>query len=122
MSPTNFVKLFAASMNFIKVACKSHKLCEVVGKFYKLCKVVGSFYQHCKWLVLPRALSTSDFHDKLTCLENLYITTNLLSGHYLQPPVYNNQVLVVLKVAVINRFDCIYLDKGLSSFLTTVDI
>ena len=59
--------------------------------------------------LLKVGFAISTFHVRfvsVTFLENLYIMTALLSGCYLQclcivPPVYNNPVLVVPKVAII---------------------
>ena len=51
MSPTNSVKLFAASTNFIEVVCESHELCKVVCEFIELCKVFWWLLQHKNWIL-----------------------------------------------------------------------
>ena len=84
-------KLFAGVTDFPKVIGESYKLCKVVGKFYKFCevadkfyklrRVVRSFYKLCKRLISPKVIFT---FDRLTFLENLYITITLLSTLYSQ--------------------------------------
>ena len=100
-SPTNFVKLLTNSTNFVKLFAASTNF------------VKGWFH--------PRYFLFQIWQANVFRKPLHYITTTLLSGCYLQcfcvSYVYNDHVLVVPKVAVIHRFDCISYKHGLVTTL-----